>query len=459
MSTGDQSIGEISSATRQRASSESGSRLKPVRPTSSTNMLGLLGVQFCSLYNDHTLKQIVLLLLVADSLDKKADADLQGLAIGLFALPFLLLAGPAGRLADRLPKRSVILGCKYFEVALMAAVGLIFQLHTDPPRGLLLVTLFLMAAQSAYLTPAKYGVISELYPADWIAKVNAWMQVLGYLAIVLGASTGGWLLGREAPHARWTCFFFLTTATLGVLFAHSIGSASRSGTTTPPGRPKPTDRGGYAPNQIRHFLKRIGSNRRLSDALLTYGVLWLLAGVYQPIVNLFCRQELGLGPWGTSLMLSLSVIGIASGCGVAMIRRRHGWTVAYLRQCVVGVVICQFMLSMLAKDTTSQSVIFSALLLGLMGVLTGAVVLPLHVMIQLHAPAEIRGRVLATQGFVNWVAILTAGIAYQTLSLIADRMNWMPSQLFLPVASFTLLVALGLRGRGEALIAIPLLHR
>ena len=117
------------------------------------------------------------------------------------------------------------------------------------------------------------------------------------------------------------------------------------------------------------------------------------------------------------------------------------------------------MLSMLAKDTTSQSVIFSALLLGLMGVLTGAVVLPLHVMIQLHAPAEIRGRVLATQGFVNWVAILTAGIAYQTLSLIADRMNWMPSHLFLPVASFTLLVALGLRGRGEALIAIPLLHR
>ncbi len=34
-------------------------------------------------------------------------------------LPYLLLAAPAGYLADRYPKRSVIVGCKLAEIVIM----------------------------------------------------------------------------------------------------------------------------------------------------------------------------------------------------------------------------------------------------------------------------------------------------------------------------------------------------
>lgn len=329
----------------------------------------------------------------------------------------------------------------------MALVGSLFLLYGDPPRLALMAALFVMAAQSTYLTPAKYGLLADLYPQVEIAKVNAWMQVLGYLAIVLGAATGGWMLGRETPHSGWICGFFLVTAALGVIAAHFLADPSEQTASSVDASHVQAPLG----TRVIRFLKTVRSHRRLSDALIVYGVLWLIAGVYQPIVNLFCRQQLQLSPWGTSVMLSLSVVGIASGCGVAMLRRRYGWSVPYLQLCVMGVVACQFTLSALA----STSVTASAVLLTLMGVLTGAVVLPLHVTIQVKSPAEIRGRVLATQGFVNWVAILTAGAAYQTLSWLADQMGWLPSVLFLPVAAGTLMVACGLRGTGDALIRLP----
>src|SRR5262249_17011386 len=55
-----------------------------------------------------------------------------GLAIGsrCLVLPYLLLAAPAGYLADRFSKRNVIIGCKFAEVIMMiAAVAVIKYGH------------------------------------------------------------------------------------------------------------------------------------------------------------------------------------------------------------------------------------------------------------------------------------------------------------------------------------------
>ena len=96
-----------------------------VDPDASTN--GLLATQFWSLYNDHALKQIVLLSILQRSDEISIlGGDLQGVAIAVFAAPFLLLAGPAGRAADRYPRRSVILWAKYIEIAIMVCVGIVF---------------------------------------------------------------------------------------------------------------------------------------------------------------------------------------------------------------------------------------------------------------------------------------------------------------------------------------------
>ena len=53
-----------------------------------------------------------------------------------FVLPYLVLAAPAGYLADRYPKRSVIVGCKVAEIVIMVlGVGAILCGNLDRRLG------------------------------------------------------------------------------------------------------------------------------------------------------------------------------------------------------------------------------------------------------------------------------------------------------------------------------------
>ena len=75
-------------------------------------------------------------------------------------IPLTVISLPAGVLADRVSKRSVILSMKVFELTLMLAgtVALIVQPH----GGLLpLAVLGLLGVQTALFMPAKYGILPE----------------------------------------------------------------------------------------------------------------------------------------------------------------------------------------------------------------------------------------------------------------------------------------------------------
>src|SRR5688500_13265199 len=85
----------------------------------SVGFLGLLSTQFLTAVNDN----IFLLLVVCIGKDHVTEANCSNvLAAGTacFVLPYLLLAAPAGYLADRYRKRSVIVGCKIAEIFIMA---------------------------------------------------------------------------------------------------------------------------------------------------------------------------------------------------------------------------------------------------------------------------------------------------------------------------------------------------
>ncbi|MFA5187482.1 MAG: hypothetical protein WC551_13465, partial [Patescibacteria group bacterium] len=58
-------------------------------------------------FNDNFYKQAVLLLAVG-----AGRPDMQGYALALFTLPFIVFAAPAGWLADRFPKRTIVIGAK-----------------------------------------------------------------------------------------------------------------------------------------------------------------------------------------------------------------------------------------------------------------------------------------------------------------------------------------------------------
>lgn len=400
--------------------------------------MSLYAVQALSLYNDHTFKQVVLLLLV----DRATEAgDWQGLALGLFALPFLLFATSAGRWADHADRRQILIVSKYCEWAVMVAAAWLLLTPQTAPTAWLLGLLFMMATQSAYLSPAKYAIILDLFPADQVTRVNATMQMLGYGAIVAGSATGGWLVthGSEQP---WVYGGLLVgTAFLGIGAAHMVPKSHQSGHADSAlshrsklgrhrGLPDP-------PHEPWAAWRVVRRDRLLRDMLLVFGSLWLVAGLYQPIVNSIGRTQLGLTAQATSWILSLSVIGIALGCYVRSRMTSVGVANDGLKGLVLGLLGLQLLLAVPPMLGLPLTAILLAGVLLACGILIGMLVLPLHVGIQTRAPAELRGRVLAAQNVVNWMAIILAGATYQMFRLAADRFELPPSSMFLPLAGAT----------------------
>src|SRR6478672_1302423 len=106
-----------------------------------------LWTQFLGAFNDSVYQTIVALHV------GNANPAYVPLVPAVFTLPSLLFSGYSGHLADLVSKRRVLIGVKFFEIAIM-----LFGLATliaGWTEGMLLVV-FLMGLHAAIFSPAKY---------------------------------------------------------------------------------------------------------------------------------------------------------------------------------------------------------------------------------------------------------------------------------------------------------------
>src|SRR3954463_14908526 len=85
----------------------------------STTFIGLLLTQFLGAANDNILRWLVIGL-GKQYVDDQHISAVLAVGSGCLVLPYLILAAPAGFLADRYSKRAVIVYCKLAEIAIMA---------------------------------------------------------------------------------------------------------------------------------------------------------------------------------------------------------------------------------------------------------------------------------------------------------------------------------------------------
>ncbi|MEM6925918.1 MAG: hypothetical protein AAF602_03230, partial [Myxococcota bacterium] len=111
------------------------------------------------------------------------------LSLAIYAAPFLVLSGPAGRIADRLDKAFLL---RWVSVAgiLVAGFGVFGWLFGSPAT--MLAAIGLAGAQAAISTPARFAAVAQTTDErDWVAG-NASL-LLGPLAtgVVLAIPYGG----------------------------------------------------------------------------------------------------------------------------------------------------------------------------------------------------------------------------------------------------------------------------
>ena len=169
---------------------------------SDRSFWGMAVTQFLGAFNDNLFKQLILLLSITITANGVAE-DQQGTAMVVFSLPFLIVTGFAGYLADRLSKRGIVVSCKVAEIVIMGLGGVAFALYTQSSSlTFLYVVLFLMGAQSGFFGPAKYGILPEILRPDDLPRANGFILMTTFVAIIMGTVVAGILL-EYFPNRQW----------------------------------------------------------------------------------------------------------------------------------------------------------------------------------------------------------------------------------------------------------------
>ncbi|HIC78624.1 MAG TPA: MFS transporter, partial [Sulfurovum sp.] len=102
----------------------------------------------------------------------------------LILLPFIFLFSPSGFLSDKYPKVQII---RYASLAAIVITSLILVAYINGWFWFAFAMTFVLAAQSAIYSPAKYGLIKEMVGNDKLTEANALIQSITIISILLGA--------------------------------------------------------------------------------------------------------------------------------------------------------------------------------------------------------------------------------------------------------------------------------
>ncbi|WP_269504613.1 lysophospholipid transporter LplT [Burkholderia sp. IMCC1007] len=105
-----------------------------------------------------------------------------------FVLSYVVLAAYVGAFADSRPKGRVM-----FITNTIKVVGCLIMLFGAHP----LIAYGIVGFGAAAYSPAKYGILTELLPADRLVAANGWIEGTTVSSIILGTVLGGALI---SPH-------------------------------------------------------------------------------------------------------------------------------------------------------------------------------------------------------------------------------------------------------------------
>lgn len=377
-----------------------------------------LWTQFLAAFNDNVYKMIVSVGAVELAANQLLGSRYLAIAGAVFVLPFLLFAGYAGQLADRFSKTRVLQITKAFEIAIMGIGMIALYLRSIE---MLLVVLFLLAMQANFFSPAKYGILPEMLTEAQLTRANGLLELSTFAAIVLGTSVGSFLFARWKGEPLVMGGMLLAIAVVGSLTSLFIRKVPASGSLVPMQ---------WNPfSEVWTGVKRIYRDRPLWLTVAGISYFWFLGALFQMGVILLGTESLHLSDTRTGLLVTALAVGIGIGSIAA------GW----LSGDAVEIGLVPYGAALLGLASLllgfAHSFASSLVCLALAGFAGGLFIVPLNAFLQEHADPAEKGRLLATNNFLNMIGVV---LASGSLYLFHDLMRWTPSQILAALGVLTL---------------------
>ncbi len=331
---------------------------------------------------------------------------LTALVNALILLPFILLFTPSGYLADRFSKPRVMQISAWLAVGLTLGITLFYYLGWFWPAFLMT---FLLAAQSAIYSPAKYGYIKELVGQEALARANGLVQATVTSAILGGIFVFSVLFERNLAGQTYATpgeVMQLIAPLGGLLVGFSILElmlAYRLPQRWPGNSALRFDWTRY--RQGRYLVENLAEARGNRVVWLSIVGLSLFWGISQVLVAAFpAFAKAALGETDTVVIqgaMAASGIGIVLGSVIAgRISRTHIET-GLIPVGALGIAFCLFLLPELSRIWAQGLNFF------LLGVLGGFFIVPLNALIQFNTEEHSLGRILAANNFVQNLVMLS----------------------------------------------------
>ena len=373
-------------------------------------------VYFTAVINDNFCRQSALLLVVAAGL-----ANLQGLAICLFMLPFILFAAHAGFLADRFSKRSVIIAAKLLALLVFIFGALGFYWLSWP---VIMTALFIIGFQAALFSPAINGSIPEFCPPDYVVTANGIVQMVTTVAILLGIAGAGFILDikgavGDVPTGRLLASLLVVAfaiITLLISFALPRFPAASPNAAFP----------WRGPWESVATLFNTRSDPLLAIAIVSKAFFWFAGSLQILIINPLGLSQFALTKTLTSSLIVIELLGIAAGSLLSPLLAKGPRWYRVLTPAAFAMAASMFAVAIVPfvpVFAVGSVLIIALIVLGLAG---GVFSVPLTSFVQTRPAPDLKGRMIASSNLADFLGILLSGVVFSVL----DGLHIKPTNCF-----------------------------
>lgn len=304
------------------------------------------------------------------------------LILGAQFLASAVLGPLLGPLADRYDRRTLMIISDLARALLVACIPL-FAIGSMP---LLMVIAFLMAAFESVHYAASNSAIPEMVPESALDGANGLMTFVGRFSDVAFVALAGVLVAGVGPvPAFWIdAVSYLVAAGFLILL---------------PSLPGKAEKGGYFA-AVAAGLRPLWQNPVLRRAIGTLALAAAFGSVEATLGIVYAVGALNIGVQGFGVLEALMAGGAILGLFVTMplIKRTSRETVFLLGLGAWGLF--------LASTGLFPFPIWAGIAMVALGVLNTMFIVPARSIIQLAAPPELRGRIMAAFGATMQSAVL-----------------------------------------------------
>ena len=323
----------------------------------------------------------------------------------LIIIPFLLLFTVSGYLSDKYNKKDILV---YGAVSSFLLSGLMIISYLSGDFYFAMFSLVLLAVQSAIYSPAKFGLILDIYGKKNLSSGNASLQAISIIAILFSIAiaslvfenfynannlqtltTKEELLSAILPLTYYILPVAFLEMMVSILFLRRINTSYTKNESLTLNKQEL-----FKGKLLAQNIKTISSHNVIFLSVIGLSIFWGVSQATMAVFPSFAKMYLNITDvFVINGVIGASGIGIAIGSVIYSRLSKHYIEVGTIPLASFGMAITLFI------STVVESPVLIGISFLVFGIFGGMFVVPLNALIQFNAKKRVLGTILAGN---NW---------------------------------------------------------